>query len=109
MSCATGLLEISRSQQYVHGPRLLQRNKKENGAENDGNRRQGIEETGDDRRTKKRKRSAKIAEPHGESEGGRQGKSHRCGQRIRFRHHHDEKHNRQRGKKEIHNVAEEGC
>ena len=73
-------------------------------------RRQGIEETGDDRRTKQRKRSAKIAEPHDESERGRQRKSHRRGQRIRFRHHYDEKHNRQRGKKEIHNnVAEQDC
>ena len=54
MSCATRLLEIPRSHvlQDVHGARLLERDKKENGAENDGNRRQGIEKSGDNRRTK---------------------------------------------------------
>jgi hypothetical protein len=103
MICATGLLEMPRSHscKTIHGARLLQGDKEENGAENDGNRRQGFEEPGDDSRSKERKSCAKIDETDNKSEGSREEERYCRGQRIWFRHQHDENRDRQSGEEKL--------
>jgi hypothetical protein len=82
-------------------PDFSRATKKENGAKDDRDRRQGIEQPRNNRCIEKRKSRAEINEPQQVGQDGRQKERHRRRQRIRFRHHNDEKRDRQRGEQEV--------